>query len=231
MTGANRGIGKVFAQELARRGARKVYAGVRDVNQVECPNVEYPNIVPLAVDVSDPASIAAAAANASDVTLLINNAGLLITSDPLVDDLNAARAQMEVNYLGTWAMIRSFAPIIIQNRGGAIVNMLSVSSWASSRIDFAAYSASKAAQWALTNSFRRLLQPKRVQVVGVHVGFVDTDMAANIKAEKTSPNEVVQAAIQGVEDNRDEVLVDSHTKKVKASLSTPQPAYIAPLPR
>ncbi|MGL6235085.1 MAG: SDR family oxidoreductase [Segniliparus sp.] len=225
VTGANRGIGKAFARELRRLGATKVYAAARDVASIVDDDV-----VPIRLDVTDPASVAEAAELAGDVSILVNNAGLLLPTPPLAASLDDAREQFEVNCLGTWAATQAFAPVIARNGGGAVVNMLSVASWASGRTDFAGYAASKAAQWAVTNALRRALRPQGVQMVGVHVGFVDTDMTAGVDGAKNSPEDVARTALRGLADDLDEVLVDQRTREVKASLSTGDPAYLAPLP-
>lgn len=221
ITGANRGIGEAFAQELLRRGAAKVYAGARDPGSVASQEV-----VPLALDVTDPESVAAAAATAGDVTIVINNAGRLSSAPPLTASLEEAREQLEVNCLGSWAVAQAFAPVIIGNGGGALVHMLSVASWASSRSELVGYAASKAAQWAVTNALRIALRPQGVRVTGVHVGWVDTEMASGIADPKISPKDVARIALQGLAEDRDEVLVDERSKAVKASLSTDRPAYL-----
>lgn len=226
VTGANRGIGKAFARELANRGA-KVYAAARDPKSITDEGM-----TPIALDVTDPASLAAAADLAGDVAILVNNAGLLISAPPLTASLDDARKQLEINFLGTWASIQAFAPVIVRNGGGAIVNMLSVASWTGGgSTDFAGYAASKAAQWSITNTVRRELRPQGVHVVGVHVGFVDTEMVAGIDAHKVSPEDVARIALDGLAEGAEEVAVDDFTKQVKASLSTDNPGYITPVRR
>ena len=125
VTGANRGLGRHFALELLGRGA-KVYAGARNPDSVDLEGV-----VPLAIDVTDPASVAAAAQAAGDVTLLVNNAGIAADVNLLTGDLDGAHREMETNYFGTLSMIRAFAPVIEANGGGGILNVLSVLSWVS----------------------------------------------------------------------------------------------------
>ncbi|MDM1898087.1 SDR family NAD(P)-dependent oxidoreductase [Mycobacteroides abscessus] len=120
VTGGSRGIGRVIIEEFKRRGAGKIYAGVRDTSTIVDPE-----IVPLELDITDPASVQIAAANASDVEIVVNNAGLLIATSALGADLDDARRQLEVNYLGTLSMAQAFAPVIEENGGGVIVNLLS----------------------------------------------------------------------------------------------------------
>jgi NAD(P)-dependent dehydrogenase (short-subunit alcohol dehydrogenase family) len=121
VTGANRGIGKAFAEELLGRGAAKVYAAVRDV-----ATVTDPRLVPVKLDVTDTAAVTAAAASLGDVEIVVNNAGIAKSSLALSAPLDEARAQLEVNYLGLVSMTQAFAPVLAANGGGAFINMLSV---------------------------------------------------------------------------------------------------------
>jgi len=133
-------------------------------------------------------------------------------------DLAAARAEMEVNYFGTLSMCRAFAPVVAANGGGAIVNMLSVTSFYTNPLD-ASYGASKAAAWSLTNGIRVELAHNGTLVIGVHAGFIDTDMAALTDAPKVSPESVAQQVFDAVEAGQIEVLADERSRFVKASLS------------
>jgi NAD(P)-dependent dehydrogenase (short-subunit alcohol dehydrogenase family) len=210
VTGANRGLGAVFARALLERGAAKVYAAARDPETITDPA-----LTPIALDVTDPAAVAAAAEQCGDVTLLINNAG--ISRGPAAD-LDGARAEMEVNYFGTLAMSRAFAPVLGRNGGGALVNILSVLSW----ITFprvTTYAASKAAAWSLTNALRLELLEQGTQVVGVHAGYIDTDMVAGLTEPKISPETAVAAALDGLESGAYEVLADDVSKQARSGLS------------
>ena len=215
-TGANRGIGGAFARALIDHGAAKVYAGVRDPMTVTDPD-----FTPVRLDVTQPAQVAAAAAAAGDVSIVINNAGVASTGTNLLDGaFDGARQAMEVNYLGTWAVSRAFAPILARNGGGALVNMLSLASW-TGRPQFAGYAAAKAAEWSLTNSLRLGLHDQGTLVVGVHAGFVDTDLSAWIDAPKITPASVAEQTMRALADDQVEVLADEETRKVKAALSQP----------
>ena len=149
----------------------------------------------------------------------MNNAGVLkystFTSAP---DLDAARAEMETNYFGTLSMCRAFAPVLAANGGGAIVNMLSITSFYSNPFD-ASYGASKAAAWALTNGVRLELHHQHTLVVAVHASFIDTDMAALTDAPKDTPESVARQALDAVDAGQIEVLADERTRTVKAELS------------
>ena len=149
VTGANRGLGRVLARELVSRGAARVYGAARDPDAV----IE-PGVTPVALDITDADRVAQVAQQCGDVSLLVNNAGVLNISTFIgAPSLDAARAEMEVNYFGTLSMCRAFAPVLAANGGGAIVNMLSVTSFYTNLID-ASYGASKAAEWSLTNGVR-----------------------------------------------------------------------------
>jgi len=214
VTGANRGIGHAFVRALVDHGAAKVYAGVRDPATVADRDV-----TPLQLDVTRPAEITAAAAVADDVTIVINNAGVGGTGTQLLEgSFDGAHRAMEVNYFGTWAMSRAFAPILARNGGGALVNMLSVASWIGEP-QLAGYAASKAAQWSLTQSLRQALRDQGTLVVGVHAGFVETDLSARIDAPKINPASVAEQTMQALADNSTEVLADERTRQVKAGLS------------
>jgi len=213
VTGANRGLGRHLAAQLLERGA-KVYAGARNPETVDLPGA-----IPLQIDVTDPASVEQAAKVAGDVTLLINNAGSS-TQQSLVDgDLDGIRLEMDTHYYGTLAVTRAFAPIIEANGGGAILNVLSVLSWFHPA-GAGAYSSAKAAGWALTNAVREELAPRGIAVSALHVGYMDTDMAAHVPADqKTDPAVVAAQALDGVAMGRPEILADDVTRGVKAGLA------------
>ncbi|MEV4801569.1 SDR family oxidoreductase [Nonomuraea sp. NPDC049421] len=210
VTGANRGLGATFARALLERGARKVYAAARNP-----ASITDPDLTPIALDVTDQAAVAAAAELCGDVSLLINNAGVSHSHDP---GPAAARAEMEVNYFGTLAMSGAFAPVLARNGGGALVNVLSVLSYLTfPRVT--TYAASKAAAWSLTNALRLELLEQGTQVVGVHAGYIDTDMAANIDGPKISPEDVVGATLDGLESGAYEVLADDVSRQARSGLS------------
>src|ERR1700759_3211063 len=214
VTGANRGLARAYARELVRGGAARVYGAARAPAAVAEPGV-----TPLALDIPDAERVAQVAAQCTDVSLLVNNAGVLkystFTGAP---DLEAARLEMETNYFGTLSMCRAFAPVLAANGGGAIVNMLSVTSFYTNPFD-ASYGASKAAAWSMTNGVRLELHHQGTLVVAVHAGFIDTDMAALTDAPKLSPESVARQVFDAVEAGQIEVLADERTRTVKASLS------------
>jgi NAD(P)-dependent dehydrogenase (short-subunit alcohol dehydrogenase family) len=221
VTGANRGIGLAFAREALARGARKVYAGARDPSSVTLAGV-----VPVALDVTKAGDIEAAARNCPDVTLLVNNAGIADFGSFMTDTaVDSARRHLEVNFFGPLLMTRAFAPILAANGGGAIINVLSVASWLN-RPALGVYGASKTAAWGLTNALRNDLRAQNTQVLGMHVGFVDTDLTKGIDAPKTSPDVVVQRTYDGLEDGATEVLADERTQQVHRGLSDVPAIYL-----
>jgi len=220
ITGANRGLGRALAQAALAAGAAKVYAAARDP-----AGIDLPGVVPVALDVTDAAQVAAAAAQCADVTLLINNAGILEGAPVLADDAIAtARRQLETNFFGVWALTQAFAPVLQANGGGAVLNVLSVLSWLTMP-GTAGYSASKAAAWALSNGLRAELKAQGTRVTNLHVGYMDTDMTRGLDTPKSAPADVARLALEGVEAGNFEVLADDISRHVKQSLSTPTPAY------
>ncbi|MCX4613476.1 MULTISPECIES: SDR family oxidoreductase [Streptomyces] len=211
VTGGSRGIGRALVQALYERGASKVYATARDPR-----TVTHPDAVPLALEVSDPASVAAAAERAQDVTVLINNAGASVNANFLDSPVEDVRREFETNFFGPLLVTRAFVPIIERNGGGHILNVHSVLSWVGL---LGSYSASKAAFWSQTNSLRLDLKPRGIEVTGLHVGYVDTDMASHVDAPKSSPEGVAAQALDGIESGAFEVLADDLTRQVKAQLA------------
>jgi NAD(P)-dependent dehydrogenase (short-subunit alcohol dehydrogenase family) len=223
VTGANRGLGLAFSQALLAGGARKIYAAARDPASITLPGVQA-----IRLDVTRPDEVAAAAQALGDVTLVINNAGILRSSGFLGDDgLVAVRAEFETNFFGPLVVARAFAPILAKNGGGAIVNVLSALSWVSFPTS-STYAASKAAAWSLSNGLRNELRGQRTQVLALHVGFMDTDMARNVAAPKTRPEEVVSQTLAALEAGKSEVLADEASRRIKQALSAEPGVYLAP---
>lgn len=221
VTGANRGIGLAFANELLVRGARKVYAGARNPAGMRLQGVE-----PVTLDVTNAEQVAAAARRCGDVTLLINNAGIGVPGDILSPDaIESARHQMETNVIGPLRMCQAFAPVLAANGGGAILNVLSVASWINSPT-LSMYGASKSAAWAVTNGLRHALRGQGTQVVAMHVGFVDTDLTRGIDIQKSPPELVVQRTLDALEAGAEEVLADPVARQVKQGLSAQPGIYL-----
>ncbi|NEB19572.1 SDR family oxidoreductase [Streptomyces coelicoflavus] len=218
VTGANRGLGRHLAAQLVERGA-KVYAAARRPETVDVPGV-----VPLRLDITDEASIRKAARVASDATLLINNAGISTGATLVGGGLEEIRHEMETNFYGPLVATRAFAPVIEGNGGGAVLNVLSALSWFHPA-GLGSYAASKAAAWALSDATREELAPRGISVSALHVGYMDTDMAAAVPADqKVAAADVAAQALDGIETGLPEILADETSRYVKQSLSAaPQP--------
>jgi short-subunit dehydrogenase len=213
VTGANRGIGRALVTALVNSGAKKVYAGMRDVDAFNKSDPQFlenfkGKVEPVSLDITKKNQVDSAVEKAYDINLLINNAGIANYSGFIAaDDLASARQEMEVNYFATLAMIRGFAPVLKRNNGGAIVNILSVASL----INFpmlGSYSASKAALFSLTQGVRAELAAQGTTVTGVFPGPIDTDMAKGIDMEKGSPAETAQGTLKALENGQEDVFID-----------------------
>lgn len=222
VTGANRGIGLAFVRELLARGARKVYAAARDPSTI----APQPGVQALRLDVNNPEEVAAAAALASDVTLVINNAGIAQPGGFMAaDSEEVMRRIFETNVFGVLRVSKAFAPVLQVNGGGALLNVLSVASWVNGG-ELAAYSASKSAAWSLTNALRHELAAQKTQVLGLHMAYVDTDLTRGFDVPKTSPVQIVRRALDGLEAGADEVLADELTQHVKLAMTATRPSYL-----
>jgi NAD(P)-dependent dehydrogenase (short-subunit alcohol dehydrogenase family) len=214
VTGANRGLGASFCKALLDAGASKVYGGARNPSKVDLPGV-----IPVQLDITSSADVEAAASTCSDVTLLINNAGILTLTGAFASNaMEAAHREFETNVFGTLAMTRAFAPTLASNGGGGIINVLSVLAWLSSP-GAALYCASKAASWSLTNATRLELRAQKTHVLALHVGLMETDMATRLQGSKSSPEDVARQALDGLRAGAFEVLADDSSRRVKSALS------------
>jgi len=222
VTGANGGIGRELVSQTLARGATKVYASARVPQRWDDPRV-----VPLVLDVTDPASVSAAVDAAADATVVFNNAGANPPTASLIDiDDAALTATVDVNFLGPVRVARAFAPVIAGRPGAALIDVHSVASWYAFG---GIYSAAKAALWSATNSFRLELAPRGVHVMGVHMGYVDTAMAAHASGPKLTTEDLVSQVLAGLEAGEYEVLADDLTRGVRAKLSEPLAALYSEL--
>lgn len=219
VTGGQRGLGKAIVDELLQRGAAKVYATARSPRPGNDPRV-----VSVALDVTDPESVAALAVTAADANIVVNNAGTSGGLKLLASDIDEIRTVFETNYFGALRVAKAFAPILAGNGGGALVDIHSVLSWMGG---FGAYGATKAAFWSTTNSLRMELEPQGTLVTGVHLGYIDTDMIADLDVPKDDPRQVARQIADGIERGDAEVLADDLTRQVKAALSGPVEALQA----
>ena len=217
VTGANRGFGRHLAEQLVAQGA-KVYASARRPETVAIPGA-----IPLQLDITDPASVAAAAKAAPDVTVLINNAGIATGAAFLSGDVADVRREFDTHLWGTLDVTRAFVPVIEGNGGGALLNVLSVLSWYAAP-HLAAYSAAKSAEWAMTNALRVELAPRNISVSGLHVGYMDTDLAAGMEGQKSDPAVIAKLTLEAVAAGVGEIVADDFSKQVQAGLAGGVPA-------
>lgn len=222
VTGANRGLGLVLAKEALQRGAKKVYAGMRNTT-----GFSEKGITPIQIDVRDTESIQKAVAACGDVNVLINNAGIArLNQSPIDSEVIATTHKiLETNLYGVIGSTQVFAPILLKNSESYIVNILSDVSWEPSTV-LASYAISKAAAWSYTNSTRQALSQSNVHVMGVHVGFIDTDLTQTLDIPKISPKTVAEQVFDGIEKNAFEVLVGESTQKLKQDLTATIPSYV-----
>lgn len=212
VTGANRGFGRHLAQQLRDRGAH-VYAGARNPATIDLDGV-----TPLQLDITDPASVAAAAATTQDVAILVNNAGVATGATLLGGELSHIRHEFETNFFGTLAVTRAFAPQLAEHDESYVLNVLSAFSWVNVPA-VGGYSASKAAQWSLTDGLRQDLAGQGTRVGGLHVGLMDTDLTASIDAPKEDPEKIARLAVDGIEAGAFEILADAQSTAIRAGLS------------
>lgn len=214
VTGSNRGVGHALVIELLRRGVKRVYATARSTAQLQSlVALDAERVIPVQMDITKLDEIESVAGKASDVNLLINNAGILTFSSMLTGDLEMIKRDMQTNYFGTLNVIRSFAPVLERNSPGAVINVLSLATLASIPV-IAGYCASKAASASLTQAVRAELADKLVDVHGVFPGAIDTDMGREFDIPKTSPNDIAQAILDSVEAGEEVIFPDVMSAQV-----------------
>jgi NAD(P)-dependent dehydrogenase (short-subunit alcohol dehydrogenase family) len=213
VTGGQRGLGAAFAAELLAQGAERVYVTAR----TPAPAAD-PRLVPLSLDVTSPESVAALLEAAADVSIVVNNAGVAGGLSALETPIDEMKDLFETNVWGALRIAQAFAPALTAHQQSALVDVHSVLSWLPG---FGAYGASKAAFWSFTNSLRAELAPRGVQVLGVHLGYADTDLVAGLDVPKISPQFVAERVVGALKAGDDEVLVDDLSRAVKAQLSGP----------
>ena len=212
VTGANRGLGRHLAQQLRDRGAT-VYAAAR-----RPASVDLDGVIPIALDVTDPASVEAAAAATRDISILVNNAGSSTGASLLAGDLADIRLEMDTHFFGTLAVTRALVPQLGQHEHSVVLNILSVLSWLSIPRS-GAYCAAKSAAWSLTNALRQELAPQGTRVCALHVGYMDTDMTRGLDTAKSDPAGIAKIAIDGVAAGQAEIIADDVSRTVLAGLS------------
>jgi NAD(P)-dependent dehydrogenase (short-subunit alcohol dehydrogenase family) len=213
VTGGQRGLGKAFVEAAIDLGAAKVYATARRPR----PSAD-PRVVPLALEVTDPSSVAALADQARDVSIVINNAGATLREPLISTPIDDLRDLFETNLFGVLRVTQALAPTLAANGGGTLINIHSAMSWIAGA---GAYGATKAALWSATNSLRIDLAARGTQVVGVHLGYTETDMTANLDVVKNDPLDLARDVLLAAENGQTEVLSDDVSRHFKAALSGP----------
>ncbi len=180
ITGANRGIGKSIVESFIKHGAKKVYLAVRELDKTAELVTEFGDlVVPVYVDLAKPESIIELAKVATDVQIVVNNAGILKLANPLSDDVEEVfNQELTINTFGLIRMAKAFVPVLEKNGEGAFVQLNSVAS-VRNFVDFTTYSASKAAAYSITQGLRDSVADKGITVLSVHPGPISTDMANN----------------------------------------------------
>ena len=212
VTGANRGIGLAVTKALLNAGVKRVYAGARRTDTL-APLVEEfgDRVVPVELDVTSDAQVKAAAAQAKDVDLVINNAGVAIYENETFGGDNgwieAGKREMDTNLFGTYRMTNAFAPILKENGGGTIANVVSIAGFVNFPL-FASYSTTKAALHSLTQASRVLLAGQGTEVLGIYPGPIDTDMAEGVPMDKATPESAAEAIVAGLAAGTEEILTD-----------------------
>ena len=222
VTGGNRGFGRALVDELLERGAAKVYATSRSAQ----PQRDDDRVVPLILDVVDDSSVAAAAQTAYDVSILVNNAGIELSTPVLTAPLSDIRGELETNVLGIIRVARAFAPVLADHPRSSMVNVLSALSWFSFG---RGYEISKAAAWSATNALRLALHDQETIVTALHVGYMDTDMAAEVDAPKADPRDIARQTADAIIAGDFEILADDTTRGIKSQLSEDVTALYAQL--
>jgi NAD(P)-dependent dehydrogenase (short-subunit alcohol dehydrogenase family) len=213
VTGANRGLGRQLAEQLLERGARHVYAGALNAASLDSLVASSADrVVPLQVDITDDGQVAAAAAQAGDARLVINNAGVMSFGEPLDVDLSLFEENFVTNCVGALRIARAFSPALEANGGGTIVNVLSLLALAPISA-MSAYCASKSAAHSLTQSLRTQLAPRGISVVGAYPGAMDTDMMTGAEVPKADPAMVARGILDGIEAGGTNIAPDSYSSQ------------------
>lgn len=199
ITGANRGIGRALVDEALRRGARRVFAGSRGT--MFHPDAR---VIPLTLDVTNPALVRQAVDAVDTLDVLINNAGIALYDD--LSDPDVIEQHLQVNVIGMLRMTLAFVPQLKRSKG-AIVNNLSLAAVAPLPI-IPSYSISKAAALNMTQSLRAHLASGGVTVHGVFLGPVDTDMNRGFDIPKASPASAAAGIFDGLQAGEPDIFPD-----------------------
>ncbi|KAJ2557650.1 hypothetical protein EV175_001215 [Coemansia sp. RSA 1933] len=178
------GIGHHLAHEFATTHKCKVYASARDTARISAELISK-GVIPVALDVSSQESVDAAIAyvqgDAGHIDVLVNNAGLICVSPVVEVDIDEAQRIFDTNVIGVTRVCKAVAPLMMDRQCGTIVNVGSVSGYATTPwVGY--YAASKAALHMLTDSMRMELAPFNVRVVLLAPGGIRSNLHSNSKA-------------------------------------------------
>ncbi len=176
ITGASTGIGRATTERLARAGAT-VFAGARSQADLDSLRAIAPSVVPVALEVTDPTSIAAARAIVearvgTRLDAVVNNAGIVVAGPLEIVDPADFRQQFEVNVVGPLLITQAFLPHLRAARG-RLVTVGSISGRFATPFT-GAYSASKHAIEAFSDALRLEVAPFGVRVILIEPGPVKT---------------------------------------------------------
>lgn len=220
VTGANRGIGKVIVETFLKNGAKKVYAAVRNLESAKSLTDQYSDRVEaIHIDLDKPETIISAAKHATDVEVVVNNAGVLKMSTPMdVDALDSLNYEMDKNVGSLIRMAQAFAPVLKSNDGGAFIQLNSVAS-IKTFVPIATYSASKAAAYSITQALRDLLREQGTRVLSVHPGPIATNMSidAGFGEMAESPSLVADSIVAALHSGDFHVFPDTMAKKIEGA--------------
>lgn len=221
VTGANRGIGKVIVETfIDKGGVKKVYAAVRNLDSAKSLMDQYgERVEAIHIDLEKPETIQQAALKATDVDIVVNNAGVLKTSTPLdANALDSMAYEMDMNVSGLVRMAQAFAPVLKANGGGALIQLNSLAS-IKCFAPFATYSASKAAAYSITQALRDLLKEQGTTVLSVHPGPIATDMAdaAGFGEIAEPPSIVADSILEALEKGEFHVFPDAMAKQFEGA--------------
>ena len=219
VTGANRGIGKAIVESFLEKGAKKVYAAVRTLSSAQPLIDQYGDKVEaIHIDLAQPETITAAAQQAQDVEVVVNNAGILKNSAPLDETaIDTLSMEIDTNVGGLIRMAQAFAPVLKQNGGGSFIQLNSIASM-KNFLPFSTYSASKAAAYSITQGLKDSLAEQGTQVVSVHPGPIATDMAndAGIGEIAEPPSLVADSIVTGMKNGDFHVFPDTMAKQIES---------------
>lgn len=206
VTGANRGIGLALVKALLSRPVDKIYAAVRDASKL--PDFGDTRVIPLSLDITDRDQVAAASEAASDIDVLINNAGVAAFSSILDGPIELVERDMNTNYFGTLDVIRRFVPTLQGKTDAAIVNLVTIGAFSNFPV-LGGYCASKSALFSMSQGIRTELAPKGIAVHTVNPGPIDTDMAREFPTEKADTDQTAENIVIGLENDQADIFPDA----------------------